>query len=133
MSGALNAELLNPAITCNDLQRSVKFYTDGLGFEIVHRYEIEGRLQYVAMMAGSVKLGIGQDDFKKGRDRAKGVGLRIWIKTQQDLQAIADRIKGAGFAVDEGPVATQWGSTTINLTDPDGFKISVEKPAPAAA
>ena len=129
MSGALNAERLSPALTVNDLARSIKFYTEGLGFEIVEKHEREGKLQYVAMQAGNAKLGIGQDDFKKGRDRSKGVGMRIWINTSQDLQAIADRIKAAGFAVDEGPTATPWGSTTITLTDPDGFNVSVEKSA----
>ena len=130
MSGsALNADSLSPALTVNDLQRSIKFYTDGLGFEIVHRHEVDGTLRYVAMQAGQAKLGIGQDDFAKGRDRSKGIGMRIWISTKDDLNVLAARIKAAGFAVDEGPAATPWGSTSFSVTDPDGFSVSVEKPA----
>ena len=125
-----NADSLSPALTVNDLPRSLKFYTEGLGFEIVQKHERDGKLQYVAMKAGNGKLGIGQDDFAKGRDRAKGVGMRIWIVVSEDINALAERAKSAGITLDEGPLQTPWGSTSFSVTDPDGFKISIEKPAP---
>ncbi len=82
MSGSnLNADRLNAALTVSDLQHSVKFYTEGLGFEIINKHERDGKLQYVAMKAGNGYIGVGQDDFAKGRDRAKGVGMRFWITT----------------------------------------------------
>lgn len=130
MSGiALNADSSNAALTVNDLQRSIKFYTEGLGFEIVYRYEHEGTLKYVRMQGGQVTMGIGQDDFAKGRDRKKGVGMRFWFTTKQDLDALASQIKAAGFEIAHGPAATQWGSTELAVVDPDGFNISFEKPA----
>lgn len=131
-AAALIASSLSPALTVNDLQRSIRFYTDGLGFEIVQRHERDGTLQYVAMQAGEGRLGIGQDDFAKGRDRAKGVGMRIWITITQDINALADRAKAAGITLDDGPQITPWGSSAFSVTDPDGFKISIEKPAPGA-
>jgi catechol 2,3-dioxygenase-like lactoylglutathione lyase family enzyme len=106
---ALNAEGSNAALTVNDLQRSIKFYTDGLGFEIVYRYDYEGTLRYVWMRGGQVTLGIGQDDLAKGRDRKKGVGMRFWFTTRQDLNALASQITAAGFAIAHGPAPTQWG------------------------
>ena len=36
-------------------------------------------------------MGLSQDDWKKGRDRIKGVGFRLWIGTGQDLDAVAAR------------------------------------------
>ena len=130
MSGiALNAESSNAALTVSDLQKSIKFYTDGLGFEIVYRYEHEGTLKYVRMQGGNVTMGIGQDDFAKGRDRKKGVGMRFWFTTKQDLDALAAQIKAAGFEIARGPAPTDWGSTELAVVDPDGFNISFEKPA----
>jgi catechol 2,3-dioxygenase-like lactoylglutathione lyase family enzyme len=126
---ALNAESSNAALTVNDLQQSIKFYTEGLGFEIVHRHEHEGKLRYVRMQGGQVTIGIGQDDFAKGRDRKKGVGMRFWFTTHQDLDALAAQIKAAGFAIARGPAPTNWNSTELAVVDPDGFNISFEKPA----
>ena len=126
MSGpALNAEGLSPNFTASDMQRSLRFYTEGLGFEIVNKHEEKGVLLYVMMKAGQAQLGLGQDDFAKGRDRTKGVGLRIWITTKQDITALAARAKAAGIKLDDEPKALPWGPMAFAVTDPDGFMLTI--------
>jgi uncharacterized glyoxalase superfamily protein PhnB len=125
---ALQAESMANNITASDLQRSIKFYTEGLGFEIVQRYEAEGALRYVAMKAGNAHIGLGMDDFKKGRDRVKGVGLRISITTPQDINALAERARKAGITIDQGPGPLPWGPMGFSVTDPDGFGLSIANP-----
>jgi uncharacterized glyoxalase superfamily protein PhnB len=122
---ALAAESLSPGITATDLQRSLRFYTEGLGFEITDRHEVDGVLRFASLKAGNANLGIGQDDFAKGRDRVKGVGLRLWISTNQDIAALAARAKAAGLMLDNEPAALPWGPMAFAVTDPDGFKITV--------
>jgi len=122
---ALDAASFYPNITANDLQRSIQFYADGLGFKIKDRHEPEGILRYVTLQAGNAMLGIGQDDFAKGRDRVKGVGLRLWISTNQDIAALAARAKAAGITLDNEPAPLPWGPMAFALTDPDGIKLTV--------
>jgi catechol 2,3-dioxygenase-like lactoylglutathione lyase family enzyme len=129
-STALQAQGFAANITASDLPRSIKFYTEGLGFEIVQRYEAEGVLRYVAMKAGSAEVGLGTDDFAKGRDRVKGTGLRISITTGQDIHALAERAKNAGITLDDGPAPLAWGPLGFSLTDPDGFKLTIANPMP---
>lgn len=121
----LQARSLSPNITASDLPRSIKFYTDGLGFEIVHRHEEDGVLRYVMLKGGGALLSLGMDDFAKGRDRSKGVGLRLWINTTQDINVLAEQAKRAGITLDEGPAALPWGPMAFAVTDPDGFKVTV--------
>ncbi len=128
---ALQAQSFATNITASDLPRSVKFYTEGLGFEIVQRYEAEGVLRYVAMTAGEARIGLGTDDFAKGRDRKKGVGLRISITTAQDITALAERAKNAGINIDQGPAPLSWGPMGFSVTDPDGFGLTIANPMPA--
>jgi catechol 2,3-dioxygenase-like lactoylglutathione lyase family enzyme len=125
---ALNAESFFPSITASDLHKSIKFYTEGLGFEIVDKSEVDGELHFVMLKAGGAQVGIGQDDFKKGRDRQKGVGLRCWLSTGQDIPAIAARVKAAGFSLDAEPHNLAWGPLAFEVSDPDGFKITVVSP-----
>lgn len=127
---ALNAQDANVALTVNDIQKSIDFYTKGLGFEIVHKMDRDGKLQYVAMRAGNAQIGLGQDDFAKGKDRKKGVGLRIWINTTQDVTAIAARAKSAGIKLDAEPAKLPWGPMAFAVTDPDGFLLSITNPMP---
>ena len=122
---ALNAKSMFPSLTASDLTKSLHFYVDGLGFEIADRSETDGVLQFAMLKAGTTMLGIGQDDFKKGRDRTKGVGARFWIQTEQDLVALADRAKAAGLALDADPAPLPWGPMAFALVDPDGFLITI--------
>lgn len=126
MSGAaLSAATVFPSLTANDLAASIKFYVDGLGFEIADKSEVDGVLRFVMLKAGSIQIGVGQDDFAKGRDRKKGVGIRFWINTTQDLTALAARAKAAGITLDGDVAALPWGPMAFQFTDPDGFMFTV--------
>ena len=85
----LRLRSLSPTFTVNDLQRSLAWYRDGLGFFVSERWEEGGTLQGVMLKAGACHLSLTQDDFNKGRDREKGVGFRMWCETFQEVDAIA--------------------------------------------
>lgn len=118
-----------PGITVNDIQKSIKFYVDGLGFEIGDKNEKDGKLTYVGLKAGDASMGLSQDDFAKGRDRVKGVGVRLWFSTKDDIKAIAARAKAAGVKLDGEAAPLPWGPMGFAATDPDGYKITVANDA----
>jgi uncharacterized glyoxalase superfamily protein PhnB len=117
-----------PSMTVNDLNRSIKFYTEGLGFSIESRNEVEGVLRFVMLKAGDSRLGLGQDDFAKGKNRSKGIGMRLRINTTQDLQSLADQVKAAGFTLDSDVAPLPWGALAFAVKDPDGFQITISHP-----
>ena len=121
---ALNASRIAVGLTAGDLQKSLRFYTEGLGFAIESKTEAEGRVVFAMLKAGNGQIGLGQDDFAKGRDRVKAVGMRLWISTAQDLEMLAQRARAAGIDV-HGPEAQPWGPMAFELTDPDGLMITV--------
>jgi uncharacterized glyoxalase superfamily protein PhnB len=125
----LKVHNLMPGFTVNDLQRSLKFYTEGLGFSAGEEYKDEGVVKGVMLQSGEFMLGISQDDFKKGRDRVKGVGMRVYIETEQNIEEIAKQAKSAGITLDEGPAPLPWGPMGMTVTDPDGFKITIGNPS----
>ncbi|CAN5792297.1 hypothetical protein BH24ACI5_BH24ACI5_18700 [soil metagenome] len=112
------------SLSANDLERSLKFYT-GLGFAVQDRYEDEGRLQGVMLRAGDALLGVSQDDFAKGRDRVKGLGMSFYVETDQDVTALARQAKDAGVTLDGDPAPLPWGPMGFRATDPDGFKVTI--------
>src|SRR5687767_3491258 len=80
------------ALTADDVERSLRFYADGLGFTVEERMEENGKLLGVMLVAGKCHLGLSQDDWGKGRDRKKGVGFRMFVDSMnQDLDALAAR------------------------------------------
>lgn len=117
----------SPAFTANDLERSMAWYRDVLGFKIDERWERDGKLMGVSLRAGDVTFMIAQDDWKMGRDRRKGEGFRIYCGTRQDVDALAAGIRARGGSLDSEPADQPWGSRDFSLTDPDGFKITIGK------
>lgn len=126
---SLRLRSLMPSYTVSDLQRSLAWYRDGLGFYISERWEEEGRLLGVMLKAGDCQLGLSQDDFAKGRDRTKGVGFRLWCETGQDLDALAERLRKAGGTIVEEP-GKRWDSYGFTAQDPDGFTITITRVRP---
>ena len=115
---------LAAGITVNDLQKSMAFYVDALGFVVHERWEMEGELRGVMLRAGRSRIGLSQDDFAKGRDRVKGVGMSIWLTTEQDLEKLVARIRQHGIPLDQELAEMEWGGRAFSVVDPDGFRLT---------
>ena len=120
----LQATSIVPGITVDDLQQSIAFF-QGLGFAIEERWEDGGTLLGVMLRAGTSRIGLNQDDWKKGRDRTKGIGMRIYVSTKQDIDQIAGRAKQAGLTLDTEPHDTDYGGRAFEITEPSGFKLTI--------
>jgi uncharacterized glyoxalase superfamily protein PhnB len=116
-----------PSFTVNDLEKSIGWYRDVLGSVIKDRWMHEGKLMGVEMTAGGVTFMLGQDDWQKGRDRAKGEGFRLYCETTQDVDRLADQIKAKGGTLAQEPRDESWGARAFSVEDPDGFKITIAK------
>lgn len=122
----LRLRSITPSFTVNDIERSLAWYRDGLGFFVGERWEEGGRLQGVMLKAGTCEFGLSQDDFTKGRDRVKGVGFRLWCNTTQDVDAIAARLRTLGGTIIEEP-GERHDTYGFTAQDPDGFKITITR------
>src|SRR5262245_49785823 len=119
-----------PGLTVSNLERSISFFTDVLGFIVGERWTNESGAPTGAMLkAGVCELALSQDDWAKGRDRVKGAGVRIWTQTVQDIDALGQRIKAAGWTLTEEPVDLPWGGRALSLDDPDGYHLTVFRQA----
>jgi uncharacterized glyoxalase superfamily protein PhnB len=114
----------SPSFTVNDIHRSVAFYRDALGFTVKERWEEAGELRGVELVAGGVSFWLSQDDWKKGRDRVKGQGFRLYCTTAQDIDALAERVRSAVTLLEE-PKDQPWGGRDFAVVDPDGFVVSI--------
>jgi lactoylglutathione lyase len=114
-----------PSLTVNDLERSLAWYRDTLGFKVKERWEHEGRLAGVELAAGKVSFYLSQDDWRKGRDRVKGEGFRLYCTTSQNVDVLAVLIRERGGRLLQEPHDEPWGGRALAVADPDGFKITI--------
>ena len=114
-----------PSLTVDDLQKSITFY-EALGFSIDERWEEKGTLLGVMLRAGRTQIGLNQDDWKKGRDRKKGIGVRLSISTTPGhVDEIAKRARNAGITLKSDPHDTEWKSRAFEVSDPSGFLLTI--------
>jgi uncharacterized glyoxalase superfamily protein PhnB len=128
---AVQISAVIPTLTVDDLQKSIAFY-EALGFAIDERWEEKGTLIGVMLRAGTTRIGLNQDDWKKGRDRKKGIGVRLSISTTAAaVDEIARRARNAGVALTSDPHGTEWKSRAFELSDPSGFLLTIFSETPA--
>ena len=123
---SLRLRSTTPSFTVNDIQASLAWYRDGLGFYVAERWEEGGKLEGAMLKAGACDFGLSQDDFSKGRNRAKGIGFRLWCDTSQDVDAIAARLRSYGGSIIEEP-GERYDTYSFTAQDPDGFKITITR------
>ena len=124
-ASTLNLGGVMPAITVSDLEASIAWYRDVMGFVVAREIEHEGQRVGAMISAGSVQFMLGQDDFAKGRDRQKGIGFRLYCVSEQDIDELAAGIKARGGTLDQEPTDQPWGARDLAVSDPDGFKITI--------
>ena len=122
---SLRLRTITPGITVDDLDASLTWYRDIVGFTVKDLWEVEGEVRGAELVAGDTALLIGQDDWAKGRDRTKGVGFRLYLTTAQDVDELAAGIKERGGSLESEPADMPWGGRAFSLVDPSGFNLTI--------
>ena len=79
-AAAINATNLGCSITSKDLEASIRFYRDAIGFAVARTFENEGKVVAAVVAAGHCHIVLNQDDGKLGWDRdEKGQGFYLQI------------------------------------------------------
>jgi uncharacterized glyoxalase superfamily protein PhnB len=112
-------------MTVSSLAASLRWYRDIVGFVVAEEITSDGTLVAVRLQAGGCQVLLGQDDFAKGRDRQKGVAIRLYCVTAQDVDRLASDIEQRGGVLAQKPADQPWGARDFSLTDPDGFLLSI--------
>jgi lactoylglutathione lyase len=112
-----------------DLERSTAFYRDVLGVP----FKLRGD-GYVEFATGGSRLGL-YDRNRLGEltghgPEAPGHPGGEVVFLVGDVDAEAERLRGAGVSVLSGPVDRAWGHRTVHLEDPDGFVVELAQEIP---
>lgn len=126
----LNATTLSCSLTCKEIEPSIRFYRDVLGFAVEMTWEQEGAVAGAVIRAGQIRIVLNQDDGKLGWDRIKGQGfyLQFNVASAADVDAAAARITAAGHPLIDEPADREWGVRAFFFRDLDGFKLGVSTP-----
>jgi catechol 2,3-dioxygenase-like lactoylglutathione lyase family enzyme len=120
---SLRLRAVMPVLTVTDVERSLAWYRDILGFVVHEEARRNGRLVAVQLKAGKVRFLLEQDP-RPDRARARGEGFRLYCATRQDVDRLAAAIRERGGTLAEAPGMAHEGRD-FTIADPDGFTISI--------
>lgn len=116
---------LSASLTVQDIQKSLAWYRDIVGFAVTQQHERGGKVFAVSLASGVARVLLSQDDGSKGVDRAKGEGMSLMLTTQEDIDGLAAGIKSRGGELATEPFTNPAGMRAFRLRDPDGFKLVI--------
>lgn len=119
----LRLRAVMPVLTVTDVERSVAWYRDILGFMVDEEARRDGQLIAAQLKAGKVRFLLEQDP-RPERPRARGEGVRLYCATRQDIDRLAASIQERGGTLAEAPGVAHDGRD-FTIVDPDGFAISI--------
>jgi len=117
---------LEPMIYTMDLERSIEFYRDIMGFEIEEYYPDRESPTWVCVLIGEDRFGIGMtfsDIHHKLHPRGvDGSGVQFYIRVE-DVDILYERYQGNLEIIDDIE-NKPWGDREFTFKDPDGYLIS---------
>ena len=121
-----------PFFMVKNMQESLRFYVDGLGFAITHKWIDEGKLRWCWLQLGGVAVML-QEYRTEGHEpwlpKGKvGVGVSIYFQCK-DALAIYREIRGRGINAGKPFVGNAMWVTSVS--DPDGYGLFFESPTDA--
>jgi catechol 2,3-dioxygenase-like lactoylglutathione lyase family enzyme len=117
-----------PLLNVADVEASLGFWRDLIGFAVTYRYEPDGRLMYASLQSGEVRLmlnGRGGDPAdRRARPHYTEAVLSFGVPSVHQL--VRD-LRAKGFDAPE-PAAESYGLDEIVIRDPDGYEIAFTSP-----
>src|SRR5436309_13100370 len=122
-----NVKQAVPFFAVTEMDRSLRFYLEGLGFQMKNRWIDEGKLRWCWLQHGGAALML-QEFRKEGRDswapKGKvGEGVSICFICE-DALAIYREVTLRGIQASKPFVGN--GMWVTSLSDPDGYRIDFE-------
>lgn len=104
-----------------DVDRSLRFYRDLLGFKVISSMEGYARLK---SPRGTTSIAL--HEYTPDMKRPAAEGLRLYFEVD-GLDALCRRMVGARVKFSQMPKDMEWGWRHAYLKDPDGHEISLYK------
>jgi catechol 2,3-dioxygenase-like lactoylglutathione lyase family enzyme len=127
--GEANVKQAVPFFHVASMEASVRFYVEGLGFEMTRRWVHEGKLRWCWLQHGGAALMLQEfwkDGHHQGAPEGKlGLGVAICFSCA-DALAIYREVTARGIEASRPFVGNGLWVTT--LYDPDGYRLEFQSP-----
>jgi catechol 2,3-dioxygenase-like lactoylglutathione lyase family enzyme len=124
---------ITPLLNVQDVSRSLAFWRDVLGFEVVSTWDSEGRMAWARLRNGAISVMLngrgGAPAHRTARERYTDAVLYFGV---DDVHALVRDLRSKGVEV-EDPESQEYGLDEVVIRDPDGYDLAFTSPTDVAA
>ena len=120
----MEVERVVPFFAVKEMQKSLAFYLDGLGFEMEGKWVDEGVIRWCSLRIGNAELMLqefrteGHDSRQFSENKGEGVSLFFFC---DDAVAYYRDVRSRGIDASEPQVGN--GMWVTSMADPDGYNL----------
>ena len=127
----MSIPMLSPTLIVKDMEKSIAFYTQTLGFENTFKMpDPAGNLVHANLVWKNVHLMLGPTTWLPEElipYRGAGVDFYILVEEDDDIDRYYAMLQEKGANIVK-PIEDQfWGDRTFSLKDPDGYQLTFAK------
>jgi len=119
----MNVKQVVPFLHVSSMERSIRYYIDGLGFTMRNKWVVDGKVRWCWLELGGAALML--QEFHKAPPGKAGEGVSLCFQAE-DALAIYHDVKARGIEASEPQVGNALWVTC--LSDPDGYRLSFSSP-----
>jgi uncharacterized protein len=124
----MNSHVSAILLGVNDMERSKRFYTEGLGWEVQDDYKIS---VFFVPHGGSLVGFYGRDGLAEmvgvspGNGGFSGVVFNYVVRSENRVDEVLDEARSAGGKILKPAAKLRWGGYGGSFADPDGYVWSI--------
>jgi catechol 2,3-dioxygenase-like lactoylglutathione lyase family enzyme len=122
-----NVQQAVPFFLVTDIENSVRYYVEGLGFRMINKWVPEGKLSWCMLQHGKAALMLQEfwrdGDHQRRPEGKLGAGVSVCFVCR-DALAIYRDVVSRGIEASRPLVGN--GMWVTSLSDPDGYRIDFE-------
>jgi uncharacterized glyoxalase superfamily protein PhnB len=115
-----------PLLFVGDINRSLAFYRDSLGFHVVNKAESDGALFWCRVQRGGCSVMLQQAMPEDGPAEGRGLGV-IFYFLCDDVDQMHAELTARGLSL-EAPRTAYYGMRQITVPEPDEYNLCFESP-----
>ncbi len=121
---------LIPLLNVEDAPRSIRFYSEVLGFSVENEFELEGVVVWARLSKGPVHLMINRSPGRVARgkrERPKSYDDVLLCLRVDDIHEVRGALVASG--AEPGDIAAEdYGFYEFTVRDPDGYELAFQQP-----
>lgn len=125
-----NIRELWPLLVVTDIGRSLAFYRDALGFDVVQEALHDGQVYWCRLARGGSSLMLQQATEEDGPAAGRGRGVTLYFVCD-DARALYEEFTTRGLVL-EPPTVAPYGMKQLFVPEPDGYPLCFESPTELA-